>query len=283
MKTLYGRFQIEQKRKDRASLVFRAAKMQPREREMGRSHLYKYMPPPINSDHPKIHRSLPEELKLPGKHSKVHFTPRSAIKKTEDKNVEISEGLIKMIRNIAFDGELTGEPYQHLEAFEDICDLFKTKGDEVKLHLFPFTLTEKAKDWFKTLPPDSITTWEELKSAFLLRHFPNSKIKKLKDEIRNFKQGKENLERAWERYKDLYFCIQDARKLLDDFVAHHLDWSTDEEELQEETETAQVSKVTSNQEELQFKCERCGYAHPTKFCTWQQTPPLSHVQSQRKN
>ncbi|KAJ9561379.1 hypothetical protein OSB04_006539 [Centaurea solstitialis] len=205
--------------------------------------------------------------------------------RTEDTNVEISEELIKMIGSLTFVGEPTGEPYQHLDAFEDICDLFKTKGEEVKLRLFP--LTRNAKDWFKRLPPDSITTWEELKSAFLLRHFPNSK------------QGKESLERAWERYKDLFLklpnhgfgedevisifyagltndsrlrSVKDARKLLDDLVAHHLDWSTNEEE----TEPTQVSKATTTQEELQFRCERCGYAHPTKFCTWQQIPPLPH-------
>ncbi|KAJ9544345.1 hypothetical protein OSB04_024052 [Centaurea solstitialis] len=63
------------------------------------------------------------------KRSKEQFTSRSAIKKTDDK-VEISKGLIKMIDTISFDGEPSGDPYQHLEAFEDICDLFNTKGDE---------------------------------------------------------------------------------------------------------------------------------------------------------
>ncbi|KAJ9539171.1 hypothetical protein OSB04_031904 [Centaurea solstitialis] len=138
-----------------------------------------------------LNRSLPEGFNLRmdddqpmwGKRAKVPFTPRSAIKKSEDENVEISVELIKMIRNIAFDRELTGDPHQHLEAFEDTCDLFKSKGDKVKLRLFPFTLTEKAKDWFKRLTPDSITTWNELKSAFLLRHFPASIINKLKKEI----------------------------------------------------------------------------------------------------
>ncbi|KAJ9536491.1 hypothetical protein OSB04_un000328 [Centaurea solstitialis] len=142
-----------------------------------------------------------------GNQTKANFTPRSAIKKTEDKNVEISEELIKMIWDIAFDGNPIGDPYQHLEAFEDTCDLFQSKGDEVKLRLFPFTLIEKAKDWFKRLTPRSITTWEELKSTFLLR------------------------------------STMEARKLLDDLVAHHLDWSTDEEESQEETKTVVEPEV----------------------------------------
>ncbi|KAJ9545393.1 hypothetical protein OSB04_025100 [Centaurea solstitialis] len=99
-----------------------------------------------------------------GKRPKVQFTSRSAIKKTDDKMVEINKGLIKVIGTISFDGEPSGNPYQHLEAFEEICDLFNTKEDE----------------------------------------FPISKVNKIKAEIRNFKQGKDNLVKAWERYKDLF-------------------------------------------------------------------------------
>ncbi|KAJ9544544.1 hypothetical protein OSB04_024251 [Centaurea solstitialis] len=75
-------------------------------------------------------------------------------------------------------------------AFEDICELVNTKEDEVKLRVFPFTLTKKAKDWLKQLLPGSITTWDDLKSAFLSRYFPISKAHKIRAEIRNFKQGK---------------------------------------------------------------------------------------------
>ncbi|KAJ9556882.1 hypothetical protein OSB04_011496 [Centaurea solstitialis] len=143
-----------------------------------------------------------------GRRSKVHFTPRSAIKKTEDKDVEISEELIKMIGKVTFDGKPTEEPYQHIEAFENICDLFKTKEDEVKLRLFHFTLTGKAKDWFRKLPQESIATWEELKSAFLSR----LRLDSCSGGI------------------FAYRTVKDAHKLLDDLEAHHLDWSTDEEE-----------------------------------------------------
>ncbi|KAJ9544886.1 hypothetical protein OSB04_024593 [Centaurea solstitialis] len=137
-----------------------------------------------------------------GKRSKMQFTSRSAIKKIDDKMVEINKRLIKMIGTISFDGEPSGNPYQHLEAFEDIFDLFNTKEDEVKHRIFSFTLTNKAKDWFKRLTPGSIKVWDDLKSAFLSRYFPISKVNKIKAEIRNFKQGKDNLVKAWERYKD---------------------------------------------------------------------------------
>ncbi|KAJ9541560.1 hypothetical protein OSB04_028066 [Centaurea solstitialis] len=234
-----------------------------------------------------------------GKRSEVQFTSRSAIKKTEGKMVEINKGLIKMINTISFDGEPSGNPYQHLEAFEDICDLFNTREDEVKLRVFSFTLTNKAKDWFKKLPPGSITTWDDLKSTFLSRYFPISKVNKIKAEIRNFKQGPDNLVKAWERYKDLflifpnhgiddnemmsifyagltndsrlrldsscggifpYKLVKEARKLLDDMEAHYLDWSTDEE--QEEKQPTHLNVVSSSEE----------HASPTEDSTWKPTP-----------
>ncbi|KAJ9541423.1 hypothetical protein OSB04_027929 [Centaurea solstitialis] len=202
------------------------------------------------------------------KRSEVQFTSRSAIKKTDGKMVEINKGLIKMINTISFDGEPSGNPYQHLEAFEDICDLFNTREDE--------------DPW--------ITTWDDLKSAFLSRYFPISRVNKIKAQIRNFKQGKDNLVKAWERYKDLflifpnhgindnemmnifyagltndsrlrldsscggifpYKSVKEARKILDDMEAHYLDWSTDEE--QEEKQPAHLNVVSSSEKHADAK------------------------------
>ncbi|KAJ9544063.1 hypothetical protein OSB04_023770 [Centaurea solstitialis] len=139
-----------------------------------------------------ISHKMADDQPMWDKRSEVQFTPRSAIKKTD--------------------------------AFEDICDLVNTKEDEVKLRVFPFTLTNKAKDWFKKLLPGSIVTWDDLKSAFLSRLdsscggiFP-------------------------------YKSVKEAHKLLDDMEAHYLDWSTDEE--QEETQPAHLNVVSSSDEHI---------------------------------
>ncbi|KAJ9567020.1 hypothetical protein OSB04_002986 [Centaurea solstitialis] len=233
------------------------------------------------------------------KRSEVQFTPRSAIKKMDGKMVEINKGLIKMINTISFDGEPSGNPYQHLKAFEDICDLVNTKEDEVKLRVFPFTLTNKAKDWFKKLLPGSITTWDGLKSAFLSRYFPISKANKIRGEIRNFKQGKDSLVKVWGRYNDLflifpnhgiddteminvfyagltndsrlrldsscggifpYKSVKEAPKLLDNMEAHYLDWSTDEE--QEENQPAHLNVVSSSDEHIHATEDSTGTPNP---------------------
>lgn len=77
-------------------------------------------------------------------------------------------------------------------------------NDAVRLHLFPFTLAGEAKAWLRSLEPSCIATWEDLRSKFLSRFFPPSKIEKLRADIRAFQQEEgETIAEAWERYKDL--------------------------------------------------------------------------------
>ena len=41
--------------------------------------------------------------------------------------------------------------------------------------LFPFSLKNKVRTWFKSLPSDSIVTWKEMTNKFLSKYFPPSK------------------------------------------------------------------------------------------------------------
>ncbi|XP_075475681.1 uncharacterized protein LOC142509402 [Primulina tabacum] len=75
--------------------------------------------------------------------------------------------------------------------------------DAVRLRLFPFSLRDKAKSWLNCLPVGSITTWEDMAKAFLIKYFPPSKTMKLRADITTFAQyEQESLYEAWERYKD---------------------------------------------------------------------------------
>ena len=61
-----------------------------------------------------------------------------------------------------------------------------------------------AKDWLKSLPLGSITTWAKMREEFIDQFCPPSKIAKLKKVIANFEQQLgESLYEAWERYKGL--------------------------------------------------------------------------------
>src|SRR6185295_4432204 len=65
-------------------------------------------------------------------------------------------------------------------------------------------LKESAKDWYHTLAPGSITTWVELKKAFLEKYFPATKSNQLKKKISNIEQfADESLYDYYERFKKL--------------------------------------------------------------------------------
>ncbi|XP_056850815.1 uncharacterized protein LOC108824739 [Raphanus sativus] len=85
------------------------------------------------------------------------------------------------------------------------CGLSKTNGvseDALKLRLFPFSLGDKARQWEKSLPSDSITTWDEWKEAFLDKFFSISRTAKIRNEISRFQQRNlESFSEAWERFK----------------------------------------------------------------------------------
>ncbi|KAJ9544513.1 hypothetical protein OSB04_024220 [Centaurea solstitialis] len=185
-------------------------------------------------------------------------------------NKEIPGKLLRMIKDLTYDGKSDSNPIVHMENFVDICDLFKTeesRDDVIRLRVFPLTLTGEARAWLRSLEPSSITTWEGLRSKFLSRFFPPSKIDKLRAEIRSFQQQDgETISEAWERFKHLlnscpshelnkseqvqtfysglayssratldssaggvfmYKTPTEGYKLLEDMLIHNIDWRTD--------------------------------------------------------
>ncbi|GJT91058.1 reverse transcriptase domain-containing protein [Tanacetum coccineum] len=101
----------------------------------------------------------------------------------------------------------TADPHDHIRELLAICDMFKygeTKSEAVKLLIFPFSLCDKAKIWFNELNEESITSWEQMRRAFIKRFFPPSLFNRLLLEIRNFSQNVcESLTEAWLRLKNM--------------------------------------------------------------------------------
>ncbi|XP_013632357.1 PREDICTED: uncharacterized protein LOC106337779 [Brassica oleracea var. oleracea] len=108
-------------------------------------------------------------------------------------------------QNNKYHGLAAEDPFDHLNKFDKYCGLSKTNGvseDAFKLKLFPFSLGDKAHQWEKTLPSDSITTWNECKRAFLEKFFSISRTAKIRNEISSFQQKNlEGFSEAWERFK----------------------------------------------------------------------------------
>ena len=87
---------------------------------------------------------------------------------------EIKPSIIQMVQNNQFGGLQGEDPYAHILTFLNVYATFKINGmtdDAIRLRLFPFSVKDKAQLWLVSLPNESITTWDQLKQAFLHKYF----------------------------------------------------------------------------------------------------------------
>ncbi|GJS49870.1 reverse transcriptase domain-containing protein [Tanacetum coccineum] len=94
---------------------------------------------------------------------------------------------------------------KHLDKFLHVTQSMKVNGvsdDALRLHLFPYSLQDRAAEWFDRLPRNSINSFDQMAKIFLEKYFPPSMVTKLRNDITNFRQRPdESLFEAWERYK----------------------------------------------------------------------------------
>ncbi|KAI3751985.1 hypothetical protein L2E82_23082 [Cichorium intybus] len=141
-----------------------------------------------------------------------HFHPREYdelspiyIPDNIDSQVEIRTQLLGILPE--FRGYKQDDPYNHLYDFLAIANANNprnTNRNIFRLRLFPFTLKDKAKYWFTSLPSNSITTWDQLKAKFLQEFYPASKTTEIRRVIQDFQQKPgEAFHEAFDRLKEL--------------------------------------------------------------------------------
>ncbi|CAA7018649.1 unnamed protein product [Microthlaspi erraticum] len=87
---------------------------------------------------------------------------------------EIKLQVIALVKQNHFHGFSSEHPLDHVDAFEEICSTTGINGvyvDYFKCKLFTFSLSDKALRWVKSLPTQSITTWNEYRGAFLKQFY----------------------------------------------------------------------------------------------------------------
>ncbi|GJU94161.1 reverse transcriptase domain-containing protein [Tanacetum coccineum] len=135
-------------------------------------------------------------------------TPNSIIIQLDvDENFVINSTHLNMIRENKSDGYLRADPHDHICEFLAICNMFRydeTQNEAVKLLIFPFSLCDKAKIWFNELNEESMTSWEQMRRAFINKFFPPLLFNRLLHKIRNFSQLVcESLIDAWLQLKSM--------------------------------------------------------------------------------
>ncbi|XP_021771810.1 uncharacterized protein LOC110735943 [Chenopodium quinoa] len=124
---------------------------------------------------------------------------------TEANNLKIRPALITLIEGNQFSGAKHEDPIAHLKQFTRYCSTVKANGvtpEYILISMFKFFLSGSASDWLNRLTLNSLTTWNEVTSAFLGRFIHLGKTAELRSKISNFQQEPdESLYDAWERFK----------------------------------------------------------------------------------
>ncbi|GKA41418.1 reverse transcriptase domain-containing protein, partial [Tanacetum coccineum] len=84
---------------------------------------------------------------------------------------ELKIGLLNLVTTIAFHGFENDDPHSHIRRSTKITQTVKLNNvqrDIVKLLLFLFSLEGAARTWLEKEPPNSITTWNDLVSKFII-------------------------------------------------------------------------------------------------------------------
>jgi len=74
-----------------------------------------------------------------------------------------------------FDPDKPGSPKDHLNNFFITTHLQNVQHEDVVCRLFPYTFSTKASTWYFSLPPESITEWDDFERLFI-RKFGERKM-----------------------------------------------------------------------------------------------------------
>ncbi|KAL4363490.1 hypothetical protein GQ457_04G017090 [Hibiscus cannabinus] len=77
--------------------------------------------------------------------------------------------------------------------------------DVLRLKLFPYSLRDKARAWFNSIPSGSVESWDDLCRNFIIRYSSTVLTDKLRNDITSFRQtDDESMYEAWDRYNELF-------------------------------------------------------------------------------
>jgi len=110
-----------------------------------------------------------------------------------------------LLHSKLFAGDDTGDPYGHIEFFNDACEAFQLNlftKDEAKIILFGQTLSRGATVWYDKRVIEEKDTWETLSSAFIIKFYPGRRSPGAKVMITSFRNRPgESLYDGYKRFR----------------------------------------------------------------------------------
>ncbi|KMT19283.1 hypothetical protein BVRB_1g012900 [Beta vulgaris subsp. vulgaris] len=126
----------------------------------------------------------------------MEYTPTSAIvaPTTQANDFEFKSAFIQLISNNQFGGSFHECPREHLRKILEFCSTVKhneVTQDFIRLSMFKFSLRDEGSCWLMDLPPNSLTTWEEVTKAFLGQFYSLQKTAEMRAKIVTFNDKEE--------------------------------------------------------------------------------------------
>ena len=87
-------------------------------------------------------------------------------------NFELKAVTLELLQSIQFHGSPREDPNIHLTRFLEVCDNVKYNGvteEAIQLRLFLLSLSNRAKQWLTSKPPNSMISWVGLVHNFLTK------------------------------------------------------------------------------------------------------------------
>ena len=78
---------------------------------------------------------------------------------------DLAQGYSERIRTYGREGDISAR--QHLDRFNDFCDLEEVDYEDAKMRLFAQIFYGEVKKWFRVLPAGSIHDFQEFWTTFL--------------------------------------------------------------------------------------------------------------------
>ncbi|XP_019453179.1 PREDICTED: uncharacterized protein LOC109354835 [Lupinus angustifolius] len=124
-----------------------------------------------------------------------------------ERTIEIKLAYLDVVSAHQFSMKDYEDPYAHLDNFYELVTTMgynDVEREVAYMMLFPFSLLGEAREWLKSHPSQSLTSWSDLESKFLTRFFPPSRYVHAKFQISTFRQGAdESFYEVWERFQML--------------------------------------------------------------------------------